>query len=131
RIDAGHTTKGLGDDRGGEVVGTCPAQRASSFADRGANGGNDYGVFHKKMHGRTKVLRYTSCCLTLAGPILKQILDRVRHLADLAVEEMIGAVDDHQLFRLGGARIKLADVFQRAELVAFPVNEKLRLRAGA
>ena len=46
-IDSRRPAKGVGDDRGGEVVRTRPAQRArAGFADRGANGRNDNSVFH-------------------------------------------------------------------------------------
>ena len=46
---------------------------------------------------------------------------------DLAVEQMIGAVDDDELFRLGQLRVELPDLLQRNQLVALAMNEERRL----
>src|SRR5580765_8314379 len=37
----------------------------------------------------------------LAGPISEQVLDRVGDFGHLAVEEMVGRIDDDQFLRLG------------------------------
>ena len=42
---------------------------------------------------------------------------------------MVGAVDDDEFFRLGGARVEGAHLSQRAQFVELALNEKLRLRA--
>src|SRR6476646_7366963 len=59
--------------------------------------------------------------------VSQQILDRVGDLCDLAVEQMVGRVDDDELFRLGGARVEGAHVLQEAQLVELALNEELRL----
>src|SRR6478672_10864002 len=50
--------------------------------------------------------------------VSQQILDRVSDFADLAVEQMVGAVDDDELFGVGGPGVELPHLLQRAELVA-------------
>src|SRR3984893_18048052 len=62
-------------------------------------------------------------------PVSQQIFDSVGELAHLPVEQVIGAVDDGELFWIRRSRIELAHLFQRAELVEFALNEELRLRA--
>src|SRR5215510_12662185 len=62
-----------------------------------------------------------------AGPVSQQILDGITHFEDLAVEQMIGGVDDHELLWIGGARVELLHRFQRTQLVAFALDEELRL----
>src|SRR3954447_9525518 len=42
---------------------------------------------------------FMTCPLSI--PVAQQFLDRVRHLAHHAVEQVIGAVDDHQFLGLG------------------------------
>src|SRR5580765_8574082 len=59
--------------------------------------------------------------------ISQQVLDRVGDLRDLAVEQMVGSVDDDELFRLGGARVEGAHVLQEAQLVELALNEEFRL----
>src|SRR5262249_39845376 len=62
-------------------------------------------------------------------PISKQLLDRVGKLSDRSIEEMIGAVDDDQLFGFGRLRVEFTHHVQRAELVALRLDEKLGLPA--
>src|SRR5690349_10574925 len=66
---------------------------------------------------------------SLRRPVSEQIFDRVGDFADLAVEQMIGRVDDDELLRIRGARVELAYLLQRADLVALAVHEELRLAA--
>src|SRR3954453_21494289 len=61
--------------------------------------------------------------------IPKQILDRVGDLADAPVEQVIGCIDHHELFRLVRPRVELADVLERADFIALAVDEELRFRA--
>ena len=111
-------------DGGRQIVGPRAAQRAvRRLADRGPHGRDDDGscMFMSCPASRDSTSRLTS---RPADP-----RPRRRPRLDLAVEQVIGAVDDHQLLRLRGARVELAHVLQRADLVEFAVNEKLRLRA--
>src|SRR5262249_18885408 len=64
-----------------------------------------------------------------AAPIPEQVLDRVTCFKHLAVEQMVGAIDDDKLLRIVRACVELLHVFQRAELVALALNEELRLVA--
>src|SRR3954462_6793162 len=48
----------------------------------------------------------TAETITASFIIPQQILDRVGDLRDLAVEQMIGGVDDDQFLRLGAARVE-------------------------
>src|SRR5918994_3346648 len=59
--------------------------------------------------------------------ILQEIFDCVADLRNLAVEQMIGGVDDDKLLRLGQERVELANVFLRNQLVALAMNQKRRL----
>src|SRR5262249_31311897 len=72
----------------------------------------------------------TAVSIGLPGPVSQQFLERVGDFADFSVEQMIGRVDDHELFRLGGAGVELAHVLQRADLVALALDEELRLPAA-
>src|SRR5476651_1375405 len=67
----------------------------------------------------------TASCI----PIPQKILDRVGDLGDLAVEQMIRAVDDDELFRIRGARVERAHVLEKTELVELALDEELVLRA--
>src|SRR5688572_5378414 len=58
--------------------------------------------------------------------ILKEIFDCVADLRNLAVEQMIGGVDDDKLLRLGQERVELANLFLRNQLVALAMNQKRR-----
>src|SRR5947208_500092 len=69
----------------------------------------------------------TASCI----PISQQILDRGANFAGLAVEQMIGRVNHDELLRLLAPRVELLNVLQRTQLVAFGVNEELRLRRRA
>src|SRR5580765_7259137 len=60
-------------------------------------------------------------------PILQQILDRLGNLGHLAVEQMVGALDDRELLRLGRSRVERAHLSERADRVEFSVDEELRL----
>src|SRR5436190_3605814 len=51
--------------------------------------------------------------------VLDEILDRFADLGGVAVEKMIGGVDDHQLFRLGQLAVKLPHVLERTDVVGF------------
>src|SRR5215471_15180602 len=64
-----------------------------------------------------------------AAPIPEQVLDRITYFKHLAVEQMVGAIDDDKFLRIVRACVKLLHVFQRAELVALALNEELRLVA--
>src|SRR5713226_5410745 len=71
----------------------------------------------------------TASCMTPS--LSQQIFDRVRDLSGSSIEEMIRAVDDDELFRLGRTRVELPQILQRADLVALAVDEVLRLAAAA
>src|SRR4051812_32011613 len=71
----------------------------------------------------------TAETMTASFIIPQQILERVGDLRDLAVEQMIGRVNHHQLLRLGGAGVERAHVLQEADFVELALDEKLRLRA--
>src|SRR5579872_7321221 len=62
-------------------------------------------------------------------PVPEKILDGVGHLAHFAVEEMIGGVDDDQLLRVGALCVEALHVLERTDLVAFALDEELRLGA--
>src|ERR1700704_5564614 len=62
-------------------------------------------------------------------PIPQQILDRLGDLGHLAVEQVIGALDDGKLLGFGGAPVERAHLAEPADLVEFPVDEELRLGA--
>src|SRR5215467_6489422 len=64
-----------------------------------------------------------------AGPVAEEIFDRITDLEYLAVEQMIGRVDDDELLWIGGARVELLHLLQRTQLVALALDEELRLRA--
>src|SRR5215467_10718107 len=66
-----------------------------------------------------------------AGPVAEEIFDRITDLEYLAVEQMIGRVDDDELLWIGSARVELLHLLQRTEFVAFALNEELRFRARA
>src|SRR5688572_24496390 len=59
--------------------------------------------------------------------ILQQIFDRVAHLRGLAVEHVVGRVDDHEFFRLWELAVKSADLLEWNQLVHFAVDQKRRL----
>src|SRR5437764_1539374 len=49
--------------------------------------------------------------------ILEEIRQGIAHLSRLALEQMVGAVDDHQLLRLRQLAVKFPDRFHRHEAV--------------
>src|SRR5947207_4763121 len=63
-----------------------------------------------------------------AIPVSQQLLNGVPDFADLAIEQVVGGVDDDELLGFGCTRIEFAHVLQRADLVALAVDEELRLR---
>src|SRR5262249_32752012 len=65
------------------------------------------------------------CCS--AVPVSEEIFDRIANFEHLAVEQVVCAVDDDELFGIVGARVELLHVFQRAEFVPLALNEELRL----
>src|SRR5690606_12968515 len=60
-----------------------------------------------------------------AAEIGEQILERVADLRLLAVEQVVGAVDDHELLRLLEVRVELLHVPQRNQFVGLAVDDEL------
>src|SRR5438477_12643154 len=56
----------------------------------------------------------TASCI----PVSQQVFNRVSHLAHLSIKQMIGRVDDDELFRFFRARVERAHLLRRADLVA-------------
>src|SRR5206468_10372735 len=67
----------------------------------------------------------------LCAPSRQQVFDGVPDLARFAVEQMVCRVDDDELLGVLATRVELLHILQWAELVAFALNEELRLRAAA
>src|SRR5450759_5765559 len=57
----------------------------------------------------------------------EEVLDRVGHLGEMAIEEVVGAVDDNQFLGFGRPAVELPDVTQGTEFVPLAVNEVLRI----
>src|SRR4029077_21049678 len=64
-------------------------------------------------------------------PVSQQILERLGDLEELAVEQVIGGVDDHELLRIRRARVERLHVLEGTPFVALALDEELRLRARA
>src|SRR4051794_30566306 len=62
--------------------------------------------------------------------VTQQVLDRVGDLGHFAVEQMIGAFDDDELFRLGATGVERLHVPEKTDLVELALDEKLRFRAA-
>src|SRR4051812_25663274 len=72
----------------------------------------------------------TAETITASGiPVSKEVLDGVADLEDFPVEQMIGGVNNGELFRIVSFCVELLHVLQRAELVAFALYEELGLVA--
>src|SRR5438094_10443030 len=62
------------------------------------------------------------------SPIFQQVLPRLADFDRVAVEQMVRRVDDDELLRFGELAVELPHVLDRADVVGFPLDEKLRLR---
>src|SRR4051812_31625359 len=61
--------------------------------------------------------------------IPEQILERLADLTGVPVEQMIGGVDHHQLFRLRQRAVEFPHVLDRGDVVGLALHEELRLGA--
>src|SRR5205823_4386327 len=63
-----------------------------------------------------------SCNASFSNPYFNCLA----HFAEASFEEMVCAVDDHQLFRLGQCLYKCLQLRLRAKLIAAPADKQLR-----
>src|SRR6266542_4218074 len=66
---------------------------------------------------------------SLFREVTEQILERLSNFLRFAFEQVIGAVDDDQLFRFFEPGIERPHAFERTDFVGFPLDEELRLDA--
>src|SRR3954466_744377 len=62
--------------------------------------------------------------------VREQILERFADFGRVAVEQVIGGVDDDELFRFGQGAVELPHVLDRADVVGLALDEELRLGAA-
>src|SRR4029453_14554247 len=63
------------------------------------------------------------------GEIRQQIFDGVADHRCLALEQVVGVFDGHELFGLRNLSVQLADLFDRNQFVFGAVDDELRQRA--
>jgi hypothetical protein len=63
--------------------------------------------------------------------ISEQVFERFADFNRVAVEEMIGRIDDHELLRFGQFAVKRPHVLNRADIVGLSLHEELRFGARA